>query len=100
MDGVLAKEALVSGQLVLVNCESRGGSPPPTLALSLDGSPLMDTSSSSESGPISHSITASPELNTKVLACSAINRVMDQHMITETVLRVRCESCSLLDFLC
>merc|ERR1719234_1777366 len=52
----------------------------------------MDTtssSSSSESGPISHSITASPELNTKVLACSAINRVMDQHMITETVLRVR-----------
>merc|ERR1719234_2047601 len=52
----------------------------------------MDTtssSSSSESGPISHSITASPELNTKVLACSAINRVMDQHMITETVLKIR-----------
>ena len=98
MDGVLAKEALNSGQLVLVNCESRGGSPPPTLALTLDGSPLMDTSSSSSegSGPISHAVTASPELNTKVLACTAINRVMDQHTVTETVLRVRCESSSAL----
>ena len=96
VDGVLAKEALNSGQLVLVNCESRGGSPPPTLALTLDGSPLDTSSSSSEGGPISHAITASPELNTKVLACTAINRVMEQHTVTETVLRVRCESCPAL----
>ena len=93
MDGVLAKESLTSGQLVFVNCESRGGSPPPVLALTLDGSLLIDTSSSSsDGGPIAHAITASPELNTKVLACTAINRVMEQHTVTETVLRVRCES--------
>ena len=90
MDGVLAKDALTSGQLVLVNCESRGGSPSPTLALTLDGSLLVD--SSSDGGPVAHAITASPELNTKVLACSAINRVMEKHTVTETVLRVRCES--------
>ena len=92
MDGVLAKDSLTSSQLVLVNCESRGGSPSPTLALTLDGSPLLD-SSSSDGGPISHAIAASPELNTKVLACTAINRVMDEHTVTETVLRIRCESC-------
>ena len=88
VDGVLVKDGLVSGQLVFVNCDSRGGSPTPTLALTLDGSPL-DTSN----GPLSHAITASPELNTKVLACSAINRAMDKHTVTETVLRVHCESC-------
>ena len=93
MEGVLAKDALTAGQLVLINCESRGGSPPPTLALTLDGSLLVD-SSSSDGGPIAHAITASSELNTKVLACTAINRVMEQHTVTETVLRVRCESCS------
>ena len=103
MDGVLAKDALTSGQLVLVNCESRGGSPPPTLALTLDGSLLVDSSSDGgpvahDGGPVAHAITASPELNTKVLACSAINRVMEKHTVTETVLRVRCESRSdLLD---
>ena len=91
MDGVLAKAALTSGQLVLVNCESRGGSPSPTLALTLDGSLLVD-SSSDDGGPVAHAISASPELNTKVLACSAINRVMEKHTVTETVLRVRCES--------
>ena len=95
MDGVLAKDSLTSGQLVLINCESRGGSPPPTLMLTLDGSPLVDSSSSDDAGgPIAHGITASPELNTKVLACSAINRVMEQHTVVETVLRVRCESYS------
>ena len=98
MDGVLAKDALTSGQLVLVNCESRGGSPPPTLALTLDGSLLVDSSSDGDGpvthdgGPVAHAISASPELNTKVLACSAINRVMEEHTVTETVLRVRCES--------
>ena len=96
VDGVLAKDSLTSGQLVLINCESRGGSPPPTLTLILDGSPLVDSSSDDSGGPIAHGITASPELNTKVLACSAINRVMEKHMVTETVLRVRCESLPLL----
>ena len=85
---MLAKEHLTANQRVLINCESRGGSPHPTLALSLDNVQL-DTSSN---GPISQAITAAAELNTKVLACSAINRAMQEHTITETVLRVHCES--------
>ena len=85
---MLAKEHLTANQRVLINCESRGGSPHPTLALSLDGTHL----DSSSNGPISQAITAAAELNTKVLACSAINRAMQEHTITETILRVHCKS--------
>ena len=76
-----------AGEEVRVSCESQGGNPEPTLSLYLGSEQL----GSSATAAISESFVASPEHHEAVLACHAVNSVMDSPVEQSLLLEVLCK---------
>jgi len=81
----VAHHGVTAGQQVTIQCDSSGGNPAPSLTLKLEGSIISLPSV----GSTNRIITMTPSHNTQVLACSAINKVMEQPRVTEMVMEVR-----------